>query len=522
LSVTQASLLTGLYVNVVRLIFRRARIVLTLDVLRRQESIWFGIPAEPSRTVVVEADEKSFKKWKVFGKSPEETVFNWYPWVGILERGSTPGPWGRHKLWLRTMGVTQSRRFPRVPPLTKSTWNACAAVAFARSNPVVLCTDGSTSSAYAAVRHPAIVQHIRVNHDSQEFTRSAAIVTDVLSGEVGFSLAGTQFIDGAWRWLFAGVPRQFTGNMLAKPQHRADFATHIRYGQWRYMLGACDLWVEFGRAAARFQSEALPMELIVRCADGLETLPPPTTNVPLLTALQLSRPAWHDEASKTYSAWIAKVAVDGKQEATSSGPLLLSAHRRLSMWQQEATITYQVWLRKSPAAEATGSGTPYHERQVLGRCGLHALNHAMGSAYFSAEDLEVSCQQYIDEMSFEGSPEIRSDHITNRGWYSEAVLMYAVRWKIAQESLGNSMALTLVVIQHYQAEMIYDKSCLGIIVNRDLSHWFTFKFHAGNIWLLDSQRPSPSAATFYVYKRQLVQCKLFMLINGAVRASPEE
>jgi hypothetical protein len=64
----------------------------------------------------VEADETSFRKWKIKGQSQADTVTKWYPWLGVLERGSKPGPWGARKLWMRSMGVTRSTGSSRVRP----------------------------------------------------------------------------------------------------------------------------------------------------------------------------------------------------------------------------------------------------------------------------------------------------------------------------------------------------------------------------------------------------------------------
>ena len=48
----------------------------------------------------------------------------------------------------------------------------------------------------------------------------------------------------------------------------------------------------------------------------------------------------------------------------------------------------------------------YFERQQVGyaRCGLHALNNALGAQLISAEDMSTACTEYLAEMQFEGKP----------------------------------------------------------------------------------------------------------------------
>ncbi len=87
----------------------------------------------------------------------------------------------------------------------------------------------------------------------------------------------------------------------------------------------------------------------------------------------------------------------------------------------------------------------YFERQVLARCGLHALNNAAGGPFFNADDMSVACTEYVSEAPREGFLEHRDAHELPTGWFSEAVLAYVVRWKIAYHTLGafTSMSLDL-------------------------------------------------------------------------------
>ena len=133
----------------------------------------------------------------------------------------------------------------------------------------------------------------------------------------------------------------------------------------------------------------------------------------------------------------------------------------------------------------------HFERQVLGRCGLHALNHAIGGSFLNADDMTAACTEYIAEMAREGSLERRSIHELPGGWYSEAVLAFVLRMKIAQHELGAAAKLKVDLnnpIQATQASAarIYDPNTLGVILNKNQAHWITFKMSGGTIWLLDS------------------------------------
>lgn len=132
---------------------------------------------------------------------------------------------------------------------------------------------------------------------------------------------------------------------------------------------------------------------------------------------------------------------------------------------------------------------PYFEREVLNRCGLHALNHAKGSAFFTAEDMESALEAYLVEMTMEGCPETGGQHIYCGGWYSLELMAFVVRWKIAHLTLGKLWPLSLDVqnpIQPHNAMRIYDPCCLGIILNKLQHSWVTFRMFKEQIWLLDS------------------------------------
>jgi hypothetical protein len=113
LELTQAALVTGHSEATVTRLYGLARVPVVLDALRRQSMMRFGSDQGSSMTVDVEADEKSFKGWKSSpSESTDSVTWYWYPWLGVTERGDARGPWGHSTLWLRCIGVTQSRGQP--------------------------------------------------------------------------------------------------------------------------------------------------------------------------------------------------------------------------------------------------------------------------------------------------------------------------------------------------------------------------------------------------------------------------
>ena len=149
-----------------------------------------------------------------------------------------------------------------------------------------------------------------------------------------------------------------------------------------------------------------------------------------------------------------------------------------------------------PASSSTSSGNdavsnpqlleeyPSHfEHQVGAHCGLHALNNALGMDFLSVEDMRNACASYLAETAFEGNPEPRHMHANENGWYSEAVMTFALRQK-------NNL-FVLDVDNPVQPEgddpmRIYEDDVLGIVINKDQNHWMSFRVEAGQIWHLDS------------------------------------
>jgi hypothetical protein len=144
---------------------------------------------------------------------------------------------------------------------------------------------------------------------------------------------------------------------------------------------------------------------------------------------------------------------------------------------------------------------------VEAQCGLHALNNAIGGPFFNKEDMVAASFAYLQEARAEGLPERRGDHVGPRGWYSEAVLAFTPRWKVAQHTMGRytQMALDLdnpIQPNEVSAHRIRDENAHGVIVNKDQTHWVTFKATGEQLWLLDSEL-EPAPYTFEEYLRFL-------------------
>ena len=90
-SLSVAQRLLGVSMNAVTTWYRRALDIMAWDALRRQSEMTFG-RGDPY-TVDVEVDEKSFKKWRDLGESPELTTWRWYPWIMVAQRGRESLTW---------------------------------------------------------------------------------------------------------------------------------------------------------------------------------------------------------------------------------------------------------------------------------------------------------------------------------------------------------------------------------------------------------------------------------------------
>ena len=130
----------------------------------------------------------------------------------------------------------------------------------------------------------------------------------------------------------------------------------------------------------------------------------------------------------------------------------------------------------------------YFEFQRAGRCGMHALNNALGHlqhAVFDEEEMKRSCAIVIQESTIPDDNGIisdlkdESDHMSETGWYSDDVMSMAIRRTLRFELLlGQQLEKNPHILQ--------DDSIAGAISNQNQTHWVALKKVGNSIWLLDS------------------------------------
>ena len=124
--------------------------------------------------------------------------------------------------------------------------------------------------------------------------------------------------------------------------------------------------------------------------------------------------------------------------------------------------------------------------------------------------MSEACTAFLHEHHFEQLNEARSDHEAPSGWYSEAVMSFVFRWYGAQHALGAAFAYKMDLdnpIRSHDRESvarIFQRRTAGIIVNKEQSHWVTFRYYNNHIWLLDSlKRPERyTEAGYTLYLRR--------------------
>ncbi|CAK0884111.1 unnamed protein product [Prorocentrum cordatum] len=145
--------------------------------------------------------------------------------------------------------------------------------------------------------------------------------------------------------------------------------------------------------------------------------------------------------------------------------------------------------RRACAWRATARPRPpaacpvYFERQREARCGLHALNNALGFDFLTVADMTAACTLHLDESAMEGNPEPRHLHESDGGWYSEAVLAVALRMKqnLFRLNLDNPLQATPAGLLRLNAEAVS-----SAVINKDQSHWVALRVIDGDTWRLDS------------------------------------
>jgi hypothetical protein len=149
-----------------------------------------------------------------------------------------------------------------------------------------------------------------------------------------------------------------------------------------------------------------------------------------------------------------------------------------------------------PAAPAYSG---YFERQVLARCGLHALNNAMGIAFLDPEDMDRALEVYLNENYIEGNIEDPQIHISQTGWFSEAVMATALRVKhnLFKLNLDDPIQDNIDSMHRIFSDLV-----LGVVVNIDNRHWIAYRCVDEQIWKLDSAK-TPARKSFAEFQKEL-------------------
>ena len=134
----------------------------------------------------------------------------------------------------------------------------------------------------------------------------------------------------------------------------------------------------------------------------------------------------------------------------------------------------------------------FFERQVDARCGLHALNNALGGMYLNIADMQNALEDYLVSSQREGLNEQRSAHFKPSGWYSSEVMCHALNTASMHKKGRIEHVLELKAL-YLHPHLIH--ICIGAIVNIDNKHWCALRSIGGQIWRLDSLNKHPEKLT---------------------------
>lgn len=126
---------------------------------------------------------------------------------------------------------------------------------------------------------------------------------------------------------------------------------------------------------------------------------------------------------------------------------------------------------------------PFFQKQQEARCGMRALNNALGAAVFGPADMEAAAASYMQEL--EGIDEDRAEHIGPSGWYSVQVLYTALF------AAGYTLDF-----HHPVHTMAKAQLSPAFVQNIDNWHWVAYRWDAhGDLYLLDSIERGPRLVT---------------------------
>ena len=132
----------------------------------------------------------------------------------------------------------------------------------------------------------------------------------------------------------------------------------------------------------------------------------------------------------------------------------------------------------------------YFERQLQSRCGMHALNNALGQRHFTVPTMRAACDRYLAMFP----SEVRADNEKPSGWYSMNVMVLAV------EAISKPLAARHERYYDLRWEPLFRNpgvihQCVGAVANLRQQHWVALRSVEGQIWRLDSLDPAPKSMT---------------------------
>ena len=135
--------------------------------------------------------------------------------------------------------------------------------------------------------------------------------------------------------------------------------------------------------------------------------------------------------------------------------------------------------------QLAGVGPQFFERQEALRCGLHALNNALGAHCIDAVDMPRAAKAFLDE-NFELGDNMQ-DHLEPQGDYSIEIMSMVLRTK-AMEAFGQ-LRWHMDIQRAMTAEDL--RGCIGAVVNLEGRHWVALRPLARRFLYLDSMEERP-------------------------------
>ena len=170
----------------------------------------------------------------------------------------------------------------------------------------------------------------------------------------------------------------------------------------------------------------------------------------------------------------------------------------------------------SPQCWPDAEEYPDHfETQVAARCGMHALNNALGEPLHTADDMTRACKIYLQQSRAEGNPEVRTDHEGPRGWYSSEVLSTAVTSTTVWRRGRVEHIMHLEPLRENPDAL---RTSIGAVVNIRNEHWVALRWLRDAVWLLDSVRSRPIRLAWPMYLAFLAEHPAAYRIEVAPRA----